>query len=77
VRHYLLAEHQAGTARIPDAELATTQFLGMISNHIFWPRLLVPDWTVSEGRVADVVDEAARTMTARYAATPPQAPIDR
>jgi AcrR family transcriptional regulator len=77
VRRYLLAEHQAGTARIPDAELATTQFLGMISNHIFWPRLLVPDWTVSEGRVADVVDEAARTMTARYAATPPQAPIDR
>ncbi len=68
VRDYLLAEHQAGTVRIDDADLAATQFLGMISNYVFWPALLVPGWEVSDERVAQVVDEAVRTMVARYAA---------
>jgi TetR/AcrR family transcriptional regulator of autoinduction and epiphytic fitness len=67
VRGYLLAEHEAGTARIHDVELAATQFLGMISNYIFWPALLVPGWQVSAERVAQVVDEAVRTIAARYA----------
>jgi TetR/AcrR family transcriptional regulator of autoinduction and epiphytic fitness len=69
VRRYLLAEHEAGTVRVEDVDLAATQFLGMISNYVFWPALLVPGWEVSGERVADVVDEAVRTMVARYAAT--------
>ncbi|MGR3867424.1 TetR/AcrR family transcriptional regulator [Streptomyces graminifolii] len=67
VRSYLLAEHEAGTVRVEDADLAATQFLGMISNYVFWPTLLVPGWEVSAERVAQVVDEAVRTTAARYA----------
>ncbi|MFI6025491.1 TetR/AcrR family transcriptional regulator [Amycolatopsis magusensis] len=71
VRGYLLAEHEAGTVRIEDVDLAATQFLGMISNYVFWPALLVPGWEVSAERVAQVVDEAVRTIAARYATTGP------
>ncbi|GAA1033063.1 MULTISPECIES: TetR/AcrR family transcriptional regulator [Amycolatopsis] len=69
VRSYLLAEHEAGTVRVEDVELAATQFLGMISNYVFWPTLLVPGWEVSAERVSQVVDEAVRTLVARYAVT--------
>lgn len=69
VRRYLLAEHEAGTVRVDDVDLAATQFLGMISNYVFWPTLLVPGWEVSAERVAEVVDEAVRTTAARYAVT--------
>ncbi len=71
VRSYLLAEHEAGTVRVEDVDLAATQFLGMISNYVFWPTLLVPGWEVTAERVAQVVDEAVRTIAARYAATGP------
>jgi AcrR family transcriptional regulator len=73
VRSYLLAEHEAGTVRVEDVDLAATQFLGMISNYVFWPTLLVPGWEVSAERVAQVVDEAVRTIAARYATTGPGA----
>ena len=69
VRGYLRAEHEAGTVRVGDVDLAATQFLGMISNYVFWPALLVPGWEVSAERVAEVVDEAVRTTVARYAVT--------
>lgn len=59
--------------RVEDVDLAATQFLGMISNYVFWPTLLVPGWEVSAERVAQVVDEAVRTISARYAATGPGA----
>lgn len=68
VRRYLEAEAEAGTATVPDAELATTQFLGMISNYLFWPRLLVPGWSVPRARAAEVIDEAVAMMVTRYAA---------
>ncbi|NHC14566.1 TetR/AcrR family transcriptional regulator [Motilibacter deserti] len=76
VRGYLLAEHEAGTVRVDDVDLAATQFLGMISNYVFWPTLLVPGWEVSAERVAQVVDEAVRTMAARYAAAGPGPSVD-
>ncbi|WP_439382060.1 TetR/AcrR family transcriptional regulator [Amycolatopsis lexingtonensis] len=71
VRGYLLAEHEAGTVRVEDVDLAATQFLGMISNYVFWPALLVPGWEVSAERVAQVVEEAVRTFAARYATAGP------
>jgi TetR/AcrR family transcriptional regulator, regulator of autoinduction and epiphytic fitness len=76
VRGYLLAERAAGTVRVEDVDLAATQFLGMISNYVFWPTLLVPGWEVSAERVTQVVDEAVRTIAARYAATGPGASIN-
>lgn len=72
VRRYLAAEHEAGTVRIDDLDLAATQFLGMISNYVFWPALLVPSWTVTASRVGEVVDEAVRTTAARYAVPDPR-----
>lgn len=74
VRDYLLTQRDAGTVQIDDLDLAATQFLGMISNYVFWPTLLVPGWEVSVERAAEVVDEAVHTITARYAVTGAQPP---
>lgn len=67
VRHYLDAECAAGTVDMADSELATTQFLGMVSNFVFWPKMLLTDWTPSQDSIAHTVAEAALTMHARYA----------
>ncbi|MBC9717347.1 TetR/AcrR family transcriptional regulator [Streptomyces sp. TRM66268-LWL] len=66
VRRYLAAENAAGTARLDDAEMAATQFLGMISNYVFWPRMLLAHWEPDDAAVADAVDQAVLTMLARY-----------
>lgn len=68
VRRYLEAENRVGTAEIDDAELAATQFLGMISNYVFWPRMLLIDWSPDESSMSRVVDEAVLMMRARYGA---------
>lgn len=67
VRAYLQAEQAAGTMSIADPQTATTQFLGMVSNFAFWPRLLLPDWAPSKAAMHTAVDEAVTTMLARYA----------
>lgn len=67
VRRYLAAESESGGAAVPDADLATTQFLGMISNYLFWPRLLIPGWSVTRARATEVIEEAVATMVTRYA----------
>lgn len=66
VRRYLDAEREAGTAELDDAELAATQFLGMISNYVFWPRLLLVHWSPEDDAVAHVVHEAVAMMMSRY-----------
>src|SRR5690349_12991836 len=63
---YLRAEDAAGTARVDDPDLAATQFLGMMATVVFWPRLVHGGWSLTEAETARVVDEAARTMVARY-----------
>ncbi|MET9542738.1 TetR/AcrR family transcriptional regulator [Streptomyces sp. NPDC006553] len=68
VRRYLEAERAAGTVVLEDPELAATQFLGMISNYVFWPRMLLPRWSPDRAAVEHVVDEAVAMMEARYAA---------
>jgi TetR/AcrR family transcriptional regulator, regulator of autoinduction and epiphytic fitness len=67
VRRYLDAEHALGVADLGDTELAATQFLGMISNYVFWPRMLLMDWSPDAASMDHVVDEAVRMMAARYA----------
>nr|WP_269810047.1 TetR/AcrR family transcriptional regulator [Kineosporia rhizophila] len=66
VRAYLEAEREAGTVLLDDAELAATQFLGMISNYVFWPRLLLGHWAPEEQAMDQVVLEAVQMMRARY-----------
>ncbi|MGN2363971.1 TetR/AcrR family transcriptional regulator [Streptomyces luridiscabiei] len=67
VRLYLQAEHEAGTARVPDAESAANQFLGMIANFVLWPRMLLTDWNPADDETDHAVAEAVETMLARYA----------
>jgi len=66
LRRYFLEENAAGTANVEDPDMAATQFLGMIATVIFWPRLVHGNWSLSEEETLRVVDEAARTMVARY-----------
>ncbi|MGY0021630.1 TetR/AcrR family transcriptional regulator [Streptomyces sp. cg35] len=67
VRRYLETERDAGTVALDDAELAATQFLGMISNYVFWPRMLLLNWSPDRPAMDRVVDEAVLMMEARYA----------
>lgn len=65
---FLRAEHAAGAADIDDPDVASAQFLGMIASAIFWPRLVHGTWTISDEEQLRAVEEAARTIVARYGA---------
>ena len=56
-----------GTLTVPKVDLAVRQFLGMINDVVFWPRLLIVDLEVTERQAREVVDEAVETFLARYA----------
>lgn len=68
LRRYFRAENAAGTAEVDDPDVAATQFLGMIATATFWPRLVHGTWSLSEEETRQAVDEAARTIVARYGA---------
>jgi TetR/AcrR family transcriptional regulator of autoinduction and epiphytic fitness len=68
LRRYLRAETDAGGATVDDPDVAAPQFLGMIATVVFWPRLVHGNWSLSEEETVRVVDEAARTIVARYGA---------
>lgn len=65
---YVRAEVAAGTLAVPDVDLAVRQFLGMINDVVFWPRLLLPELRIPPEEAARVVDEAVATFLARYGA---------
>lgn len=69
VRDYLRAEAAGGNVVLQNPDMAATQFLGMISDNVFWPRLLLMDWAPTHRAMDRVVTEAADTMIARYGAT--------
>ena len=60
----------AGTLAIDNVPLAERQFLGMINDVVFWPRLLIIDLEISPEESASVVDEAVATFFHRYAPHP-------
>jgi TetR/AcrR family transcriptional regulator of autoinduction and epiphytic fitness len=66
VSRYLDAARSAGSAKVDAPDLAATQFLGMISNFVFWPALLLTDWAPERAAIEQAVDEAVMTMVARY-----------
>ncbi|MBR8742729.1 TetR/AcrR family transcriptional regulator [Nocardiopsis sp. MG754419] len=70
VQQYLEAEHEAGNADVPDAESAANQFLGMIANYVLWPSMLLIDWKPASSDTHYAVEQAVRTMLARYAVDP-------
>ncbi len=69
VRTYLEAERAAGSVRISDSTMAATQFLAMIADFAFWPRLLLLDWAPNQDALIRAVTEAVTTMEARYRVT--------
>ena len=64
---YLRETHSAGSADIGDPDLVSAQFLGMIASAIFWPRLMHGTWSITEDEQSRAVEEAARTIAARFA----------
>ena len=65
---YLDREVAAGTLAIDDVAMAARQFLGMINDVVFWPRLLIVDLDVSPEEAHAVVDQAVETFLRRYGA---------
>jgi TetR/AcrR family transcriptional regulator, regulator of autoinduction and epiphytic fitness len=64
--HFQVANAQ-GTANVTDLDVAAAQFLGMIATVVFWPRLVHGNWSLTDAETLHTVDEAARTIAARYA----------
>lgn len=65
---YLRQCHSTGSANIEDPDQASAQFLGMIASAIFWPRLVHGTWSITDDEQTHVIEEAARTIAARYTA---------
>ncbi len=66
VREYIEGEAASGRLDAPDTVRATTEFLGMISNFVLWPQLLLQGWSPTERAIADTVESAVETFLARY-----------
>ena len=66
LERYLAQRVAAGELAIDDVGLATRQFLGMISDIVLWPSLLVAELKVSAKERDKVVRTAAETFLARY-----------
>lgn len=69
LRRYLEAANTQGIANVNDLDVAAAQFLGMIATVVFWPRLVHGNWSLTGEETLHTVDEAARTIVARYATT--------
>jgi AcrR family transcriptional regulator len=68
VRDYIASEaHPTGSLTVDDTVRATTEFLGMISNFVLWPQLLLQEWAPSDRAVEETIDSAVETFLARYA----------
>lgn len=67
LRQFFQAANTQGTANVNDLDGAAAQFLGMIATVVFWPRLVHGNWSLTDEETLHTVDEAARTIVARYA----------
>ncbi len=65
---YLRAERDAGGVTTDAPDIAPPQFLGMIASAVFWPQLIHPTWTIVDEETSGAVEEATRTIVARYGA---------
>jgi TetR/AcrR family transcriptional regulator, regulator of autoinduction and epiphytic fitness len=70
LHHYLEEQVMEKHLNIENIALATRQFLGMINDVLFWPRLLLPNLQISEAEAQDVVIEATYTFLSRYSEKP-------
>lgn len=68
LRRFLQDANTKGIAKVDDLDVAAAQFLGMIAAVVFWPHLVHGHWSLTEEETLRTVEEAARTIVARYAA---------
>ncbi|MDQ0725488.1 TetR/AcrR family transcriptional regulator [Microbacterium sp. W4I20] len=68
LRAFLESTDASGETRIDDFDVAAAQFLGMIATVVFWPRLVHVGWSLTDEETRRTVDEAAKTIVARYGA---------
>ncbi|HWS50848.1 MAG TPA: TetR/AcrR family transcriptional regulator [Microbacterium sp.] len=68
LRRFLEDANERGDAQVDDLDVACAQFLGMIATVVFWPRLVHGNWSLTDDETTRTVDEAARTIAARYGA---------
>ena len=76
LRQFFQTANTQGTAAVNDLDVAAAQFLGMIATVVFWPRLVHGNWSLTDEEIGRTVDEAARTIVARYA-TPDEGTASR
>lgn len=55
-----------GELRIADVQLARAEFIGMLGETLFYPRLTQIDYAVSDGRAEGIIDSAVSTFLTRY-----------
>lgn len=70
LREFFEVANDRGTANVNDLDVAAAQFLGMIATVVFWPRLVHGNWSLTDEETHHTVEEAARTIVARYATAP-------
>ncbi len=66
LNQYIEQEVALGTLNVENVQIASRQFLGMINDLVFWPRLLVASADMSAVERNQVVEEAVRTFLERY-----------
>lgn len=66
VHAYLTEATELGSLRVANATIAATQFLGMISNVVFWPKLLLVDWEPSAEQSEETVTGAVTMLVTAY-----------
>ncbi|WBU37998.1 TetR/AcrR family transcriptional regulator [Homoserinibacter sp. YIM 151385] len=66
VRAYLGTEAAAGRLEVADDVRATTELLGMISNFVLWPQLLLQEWAPGDAEIDATIESAVETFLARY-----------
>jgi TetR/AcrR family transcriptional regulator, regulator of autoinduction and epiphytic fitness len=63
---YLAAADEQGALRVPNPTMAAAQFLGMISNVVFWPKLLLVEWDPTVEQIDEAVAGAVTMLIATY-----------
>lgn len=66
VQAYLTSTNERGTLRVPNPTIAAAQFLGMISNVVFWPKLLLVEWNPTEEQMDETIAGAAKMLITTY-----------
>jgi AcrR family transcriptional regulator len=69
VHAYLMAADDQGSLSVSNPTSAATQFLGMISNFVFWPKLLLVEWNPTAEQVDEAVAGAVAVLLAAYRPT--------